>query len=58
MKKLSILFLAAIIFVLAACEKINGEGDLSTETRSAVNFRASIAAYPAMYFMCRAMSIK
>ncbi len=38
MKKLSILFLAAIILVLSACEKINGEGDLRTETRSTGNF--------------------
>ncbi len=38
MKKLSILFLAAIILVLAACEKINGEGDLRTETKNTGNF--------------------
>ncbi len=38
MKKLSILFSAAMILFLSACEKINGEGDLRTETRSTGNF--------------------
>ncbi|HZH64629.1 MAG TPA: DUF2807 domain-containing protein, partial [Flavisolibacter sp.] len=38
MKKLGILFLAAIVLVLSACEKINGEGDLRTETRSTGSF--------------------
>jgi len=38
MKKLSILFLAAIILIFSACEKINGEGDLRTETRSTGSF--------------------
>jgi hypothetical protein len=38
MKKLSILFFAALILILSGCEKINGKGDLRTETRNIGNF--------------------
>ena len=38
MKKLSILFLAAITVIFSACEKVSGEGDLRTETRTTGNF--------------------
>jgi hypothetical protein len=38
MKKLSILFFASIVVMFSACEKVTGEGDVRTETRSSGDF--------------------
>ena len=38
MKKLSILFSTAILLFFSSCEKVTGEGDLRTETRTTGNF--------------------
>ncbi|MEO7800452.1 MAG: head GIN domain-containing protein [Ginsengibacter sp.] len=38
MKKLPVLIIAAIMLVLSSCKKINGEGDLITETRTTGDF--------------------
>ncbi len=38
MKKLSILSSAAILLFFSSCEKVTGEGDMRTETRSTANF--------------------